>query len=310
MNTALETRDRAINFVKSHGPVLPFQIAKEINTNILMASAHLSELVASNILKVSHIKVGGSPLYYAPGQEPLLQKYSSNLNEKEKKVYDLLSQKKIVLDSELEPVVRVALREIKDFAIPLQVTSESKNYIFWKWYLTPKNEAELIVNQAIADIEKAEKGLQFESIRDKHIEVEIEKKIGDAITPSQKPLELVQQFQQEILKPIVKQDIKDDLYKTMIDFFEKNRINVQSFEIIKKNLEMDFIIDIPSAFGSLTYYCKSKTKKRVNDSDLSSAYLKGQLKKLPVLFLSRGDLSKKAAEMLKNELKGLNFKKI
>ncbi|MFH1210509.1 MAG: hypothetical protein V1645_01200 [archaeon] len=41
------------------------------------------------------------------------------------------------------------------------------------------------------------------------------------------------------------------------------------------------------------------------------AYSQSQLKKLPVLFLSNGDLSKKAASYLEANIKGyLSFKKI
>ena len=71
------------------------------------------------------------------------------------------------------------------------------------------------------------------------------------------------------------------------------------------------IIKIPSVMGELEYYCKAKNKKTVNDSDLSSAVVQGQLKKLPVMFLTTGELSKKAKEFLNTELKkGLVIKNI
>jgi len=73
--------------------------------------------------------------------------------------------------------------------------------------------------------------------------------------------------------------------------------------MIKKNKEYDFIIKIPSPAGELTYYCKSKQKKRISEGDLSSAILKAQSKHLPALFLSDGDLTKKAEKSLNEELK-------
>ena len=81
-------------------------------------------------------------------------------------------------------------------------------------------------------------------------------------------------------------------------------------EIIKKNSEMDFVLEIPSVVGSLQYYCKARNKKRIGDSDLSAAYVKGQFRKLPVLVLSPGELSTKAQEMLAKELNSVTFKKI
>ncbi len=298
----METRDKILEIVKAKGPVLPVQISKEIGSNILMASAHLAELTASKRLKISTIKVGGSPLYYLPGQESILQKFTSNMNDKEKKAFDLLNQNRVLRDSEQEPVVRVALREIKDFAFPLNVTHNNNKEIFWKWYLTPNEEAEGIIKEKLNILEKPiernmEERIQKQEIKEQKIE---------------KPLETIQK---EIKKPKIprkyKPREKEDIFlKEIMKFFEKNKINVISSDIIKKNSEMDFIVELPSIVGNLQYYCNARNKKKMNDSDLSHAYVKGQLKRLPVLVLSPGDLSAKAQEMIVRELNNLTFKKI
>ena len=62
--------------------------------------------------------------------------------------------------------------------------------------------------------------------------------------------------------------------------------------------------------GNLQYYCKAKNKKRISDSDLSNAYVKGHYKKLPVIVLAPGELSAKAEEMIKMELNNLTFKQV
>ena len=93
-------------------------------------------------------------------------------------------------------------------------------------------------------------------------------------------------------------------------FFEKNKISIISSEIIKRNSELDFIVELPSVVGNLQYYCKARNKKRISDSDLSNAYVKGQLKRLPVIVLSPGELSSKAQDMIGKELSNLTFKKI
>ena len=98
--------------------------------------------------------------------------------------------------------------------------------------------------------------------------------------------------------------------KDIIRFFEKNKITIISNEIIKRDSEIDFIVEIPSVVGNLQYYCKARNKKKINDSDLSNAYVKGQLKRLPVIVLSPGELSSKAQEMIGKELSSLTFKKI
>ena len=294
----METREKIVEIIKAKGPVLPVQISKEIGSNILMASAHLAELTASNRLKISTIKVGGSPLYYLPGQEAMLQKYTSNMNDKEKKAFDLLSQNKILRDSEQEPVIRVALREIKDFAIPLNVNYNNNREIFWKWYLSTNEEAEQLIK---AKLDIVEKPIERKIEEQKQIEP-LSKQTKETTEKTQKQLKETKKY-----KPREKED---NFLKDIMKFFEKNKINVLSSEILKKNSEIDFIVELPSVVGNLQYYCKARNKKRISDSDLSSAYVKGQFKKLPILVISTGDLSTKAQEILTKELNNITFKKI
>ena len=246
-------------------------------------------------------------MYYLAGQEAMLQKFVGNLNDKEKKAYDLLSQNKILRDSEQEPVIRVVLREIKDFAIQLNVSYNENNEIFWKWYLIGNEEAELLIKSKLNILEKKAEQPPVKKPEESSIEKAIEKRQEQ---PIQKELAAIE-------KPAIKKERKqgqkaaeDAFLKEINKFFEKNRIIVVSSEVIKKNSEMDFIVQVPSVVGSLQYYCKAKNKKKVSDSDLSNAYVKGQFRKLPVLVLSNGELSAKAKEMAEKELNNLTFKRI
>lgn len=296
----METRDKILEIVKLKGPVLPVQIAKEIGSNILMASAHLAELTASNRLKISTIRVGSSPLYYLPGQETMLQKYATNLNDKEKKAFDLLNQQKILRDSEQEPIMRVALRAIKDFAIPLNVNYNNNREIFWKWYLTANEEAEQLIKSKLEIEKPVEKKLE-----EKIQKEEVKEKIEEKQQAVQKQLK-----ERKEPKKYKAREKEDNFLNSIMKFFEKNKINVISTETIKKSSEIDFIVEIPSVVGNLQYYCKAKNKKKISDSDLSNAYVKGQFKKLPILVISTGDLSAKAQEILAKELNNITFKKI
>lgn len=295
----MDNRDKILEFVKAKGPVLPSQISKLIGTDMIMASAHLAELTSSNMLKISTIKVGGSPLYYLRGQEAMLQKFTAGMNDKEKKAYDLLQQEKILRDSEQEPVIRVALREIKDFALQLNVNYNSNKEIFWKWHLVSGQEAELLIKSKL-------------NIPDKPVE----KKIEDTVRQPQAekvPKQEIKEQKQAKEKPKEAKSAKIkgvNFVEMVITFFEKNKIKVISAETMKKNSEIDFVVEIPSVVGDIKYYCKAKSKKRINDSDLSSAFVKGQFKKLPVLVVSDGELSSKAKEMLAKELNNITFKKI
>ena len=141
----IELKDIVFEFVKKNGPVLPVQVSKNINTNILLASAILSGLVSEKKVFLTHQNIGGSPLYYVKGQESKLDILYKHLENAEKEAYDLLKNKKILKDIDLTAVYRVALRNIKDFAFKLEVSVDNKSEIFWKWYLIDNNEAEKII---------------------------------------------------------------------------------------------------------------------------------------------------------------------
>ena len=316
MEKVLENRDKILEIVKEKGPVLPVQVSKVIGMDILMSSAHLAELTASNLLKISHVKVGGSPLYYLPGQEPMLQKFIGSLNEKEKKAYDLLSQSRILRDLEQAPVIRVALRELKDFAKPLSVTYNNQTDIFWKWYLVSDEEASGIIKPKLELITKGiapKQELKKEEIK---LEQPVQKTIQKPALQQEKIKEMIAEKSPEKIQAIKKekakkpkQDREDEFLAHLSKFLEKNNIKMVNSEIIRKNADIDLVVEIPSVVGNLQYYCKAKNKKRISDSDLSSAYVKGQLRKLPVLFISTGELSDKAEALLSKEL-NLTFKKI
>jgi len=100
-----------------------------------------------------------------------------------------------------------------------------------------------------------------------------------------------------------------DFLEYVLKYFSTNNIVVHDQEVIKKN-EIDFVIGLPSQLGNLKYYCKAKSKKRSNDADLSTAFTQGQLRKLPVLYLSDGDLTKRAKKMLETQLTGIAVKRM
>ena len=64
-----ETHNKIIQVLEENGPSLPIQIAKKLQMSSLFISAFLSELTNENRVKVSHLKMGGSPVYFLSGQE-------------------------------------------------------------------------------------------------------------------------------------------------------------------------------------------------------------------------------------------------
>jgi hypothetical protein len=105
--------------------------------------------------------------------------------------------------------------------------------------------------------------------------------------------------QEPITSKLVNFDsVTDKLHIKVKPFFENNKILIKTLTIIKNGSEIEYTVNVPSAIGSINHYCKAKSKKKINDTDLTSAYLAGQMKKMPVIFITNGVLSKKAKDML------------
>ncbi|GIU68379.1 MAG: hypothetical protein KatS3mg001_229 [Candidatus Pacearchaeota archaeon] len=133
---AAKIKEEILNILRKEGPNIPATISKKINQSILFTSAFLSELFSEKKVKMSNLRIGSSPLYFLDGQEHLLEGFSDFLKGKEKEAFLLLKDKKFLKDSELEPAIRVALRQIRDFAIPFY----NNNEIYWRFFLVPEEE--------------------------------------------------------------------------------------------------------------------------------------------------------------------------
>jgi hypothetical protein len=133
---ASHIREKILSILRMKGPTLPVHIAQDTGISMLFASAFLSELLSDRLIKMSHMRVGNSPIYYIQGQEPQLEKFSHYLKSKEKEAFLLIQEKKFLKDSEQSPAIRVALREIKDFAFPFKKGGE----IFWRYLTTQESE--------------------------------------------------------------------------------------------------------------------------------------------------------------------------
>ncbi len=325
----MDPRDRIVQIIKEKGPVIPLNISKELGINTIFSGAMLSELTDKKILKITHAKMGGSPLYYLPGQEKMLEMLFEKLPEKHQKAYSRLKQNLVLRESEQEPVIRAALRELKDFAIPLEVQAGDIKETFWKWYLTTDDEAARLIKQKLGIKEEKEEKKQAkeqstQKILDKKIEErergakqKKEEEISDELKEKLKDKirrELEQQTfkKKEIQKRIVEVDDKsddDDLFKRAFAYFKRNDIQVLEYKILRKNSEIDFIVLLPSPVGALKYFCKVLGKKRVSEGDIATVYVAGQKKHLPILLLTTGDVAKKAMQKIVSEYSGLTVKK-
>lgn len=307
--------------MRREGPVLPNKLARFLGSNLIIAGAHLSELSAKRKVFVSSLKVGGgSPVYYLPGQEEKLTRFYDELNGKDKVTYDLLKEKRVLRDSDLDALTRVSLRNIKDFAKPLEVSINGQKEIFWKWFLIKNEEVGVLIKELLkpkVEVKKEEPKPEPPKVVEEKEEEVKEEKSEEKIEPEpvrtekkeepkveEKPIE-----KPETPKPVEKQEVLEKSKKEIqSDFFEKiknyldlKNIKIKENEIVRKT-EINLVLGVPTAVGEILYYAKAKSKKKCNDKDVSSAFLEGQIKKLPVLFLYSGEITKKAEEMLGQDI--------
>lgn len=272
-------------------PLVPSQVGKALSTNTILASAMLSEMAEKGMLKVSKLKYGSSPLYYVPGKEEQLLGYVESLNEKDRGTLELLKQKKVLRDNTAEPLIRVSLRQIRDFSTPLEVSMDGRTELFWKWFLTTDEEAEQLIRKMIEEPKvQQQKTLTQEA---------------PAKQPALEPLKKTRARQPKVIDAV----LADPFLKKVKAFFEKSSIKITEQVVVKKRSEYDFIIELTTSVGSMPFYCKARSKKKIGEPDLTSAFVQAQLKKLSAIFITDGQLTKQA-QALALQLKGLTVKQI
>jgi Mn-dependent DtxR family transcriptional regulator len=301
--SALDYRDK-IRALAEQKPVQPTEIAKTMSTDSMLASAMLAEMSEKQLLKVSNLKVGSSPLYYHPDHPEHLLNYVQHLNEKDRKTASLLQGKGIIRDKTQDPLTRVSLRNIKDFAKPLDVSIDGIKELFWKFYLLSDEEAAQKIKQSMQETKIEPSQEQPKPARQRKPRTK-----KQPAEQQQLPAGAVQEAVPAQETTPQSPAITDEFLQKLTAFFQNNNITVQEQTAIKKKSEYDFLLMLPSPVGQLLYYCKAKNKAKIAESDLSHAFVQGQIKKLPVLFLSTGALTKPAEALLK-ELKGLTAKQV
>ncbi len=266
-----EKKRKIIELIKQRGPSLPVHVARGTELSMLFASAILSEMVSNKLLNVSNLKVGGSPLYYLSGQDELLENFSSYLSGKEKDAFLLIKKHNLLEDAKLQPAYRVAIRSIKDFAIPLSAKTPDGEKIFWCFHSFPKEKAIEKINSLLSEEKKAKKLEKRERIIEK-----------------------------EALKPkAIPKAAESELIKKVYNYLSKENIKIITEEE-KKRKSVMFKVLVTSSIGSIEMLAIAKDKKTIAENDIRLLLSYSQNRRLPVLLLSNGKPSKKAMAEIEN----------
>jgi len=292
-----QLKEKIVSFIRRNGPSLPVHIAREVGLSILFTSAFLSEILSEKTIKTSNMRVGSSALYLISGQEPQLEKFSNYLKSKEKEAYLRLKEKKILKDSQQEPAIRVALREIKDFAIPFR-RSENDD-LEWRFFTVSEDSIRGNIEEG-----KEELKIQEEPAKEKE---EIQKKgpeKQEAKPETKEDLDIFDKGNEQEIKSKKKKRSRGSRKKTgqkENNFFMKVKETLR-----KKSIEMDDIL----VFNKNEIVLKIKNnsqekiliaynKKRIGERDIINASKKAEEHgNLPYIILGTGDPLKKTEELL------------
>lgn len=278
-----EAKNKALEFLKSRGPSIPADIAKEIGVPLLFASALLSQLVSEKVVGISHVKIGGSPLYYIIGEKSKLKEFIQKLPSLEREVCEKLRHNKILFDENLSLAEKVALRNLKDFAVPLSVKIKGEKKIFWRWYELSKEEYLREIGEFVKDYLKGGMSEYKEIKEERELKLEKGRKAEEA------------RVEREIKE--VKRTVKtSEFIERVKRFLLENKVRILEEKVIRKNREIEFILELNSSLGRINFFAIAKNKKVLNPAELALAYYRSQEKKLPLILINSGRFTKKAEE--------------
>ena len=210
----------------------------------------------------------------------MLDPFSSFLKSKEKDAFILLKEKEFLEDISQEPAIRVALREIKDFAVPFK----TNDAVIWRFFTTPESEFSKPTEKAEEEI------LQKE---EPHTQEQPKKEVINS------PIEKIQK--EKPVKKTGKIQKKNKTSQKENNFLDK----VRSF-LAEKSIEISDIIGIGK--NELVLKIKEKdsqekiiiayNKKKIDENDIIRASKKASEFNLPYVVVSLGEPVKKINDFI------------
>ena len=286
-----DNKEKIISIIRERGPSYPGKIAKETRISPLFVSAFLAELVSDRKLKISNMKIGSSPIYFIIGQENQLENFIEHLNSKEKEAFQLLKDSQILDDEKQSPAIRVALRKIKDFSIPLNVRINGEKKLFWKFFSLSEEETKTKIQNSLNRKEKSVYGKEKKFEKEKPAE------------------ELIKLEEKSIKKIPEKKPDKNEFSNLIKNYLSEKDIEILE-EISSKKKELISKVRIDTLFGKQEFLMIAKDKKKINTNDLTIALQNSQTEKMLSLVFSPGELDKKAKEYLKDWKNLIKFEQI
>ena len=307
-----EKKEKIISFLKNNGPSLPVRIAHAIEMDPIIATAIASELIASEQIKTSNMKVGSSFLYLLQGQEEQLENFTENLKSIERNILERLREEKILVDENEEPATRIVLRSIKDFAKPFKFDGK----IMWKYAFIEDSEIEEILDR---QEEKTEEPTSEEEVKEAINEVVAQEEDSEFIETQQeesvpKAWEVKRQEIQEKNKKEIpaEQKAPEDIFSKNIDENEESEF-LKEVKVFLKKKDIEFIeeirtekkeimakVKISSQLGDINMLLIAKDKKTTNRDEIRGSIQIATKTDMPCLLIIRKEPTKPIQKIIEN----------
>lgn len=293
-----EKKRKIISFLEKNGPSLPVRIAKVIQMDPVFASAIVSELLGTKQVKTSHMKIGSSPLYLLPGQEQKLETHADNLKSIEKEAYLKLKENKLITDEDEEPAIRVALRNIKDFATPFKFQEK----IMWKYSFAPDEEINKLLSppqeekpkEPVPEKEKEELEVVPKAWEVKKEEIKQAKALSEVLVPEAKQddkesKKIENIFTNKSQETTNKQQSNNKTFLRQVEeFLENKNTKIISIEEVDKK---KVVAKTESENKKALLFAFNK--RRINEEELIKCYKQSKESNLPYHIIILGDLTKR-----------------
>ena len=182
-----DQKKRIISILEERGPSSIAQIVKALNLFDVNVLDLLSDLIKEKKIKASNLKINNSFLYFLPLQESKLENFVNYLSDIEKKAFTILRENRLIEDDKQGPEIRNAMRQIKDFAIPIHHRGKT----LWKYYLLPDQKVMEALDKVVIGEKVVGQKIWEDINKGKTSVSEIGKKIWDDIEKENKLRETI-----------------------------------------------------------------------------------------------------------------------
>ncbi len=269
------TKDNLLRYVREQKYTTPTSVAEIFDTTTMIASAALSELAKEKTVGITHLKLSASPYYYDPRQKEALQELGEkHLSNYEKEAYLKLKEQQVLNDTSLSIQIRLAIDRIKDFATPIELEHDSKQFKFWVWYLRDPNETKKQILDVLKGNSKGQVQTQTqkkqETKQQAHSQTKVEKENLPKNTISEVQGEVEKDKEEEFIENYLTQNYlkienkqkneKGILYNAILKV-GKIKIHFDCFYFSKKVSEVDIISFYTSSNKPKILFIKTPAKK-------------------------------------------------